>query len=440
MTGRRTNGDGAVYQTKDGRWRAAVDLGWKDGARQRKYLSASTKAAVRRKVREALTQVESGLPLTRDGVGPTVEEWLWYWYENVQSRRVRESTLTAQEIVIRRHLVPTLGKVRLRELTPEHVESLLVRLETPSFNSTSVLKVHRILSRALVVAMQRGLVSRNVSTLIDAPTPQEHEVEPLSREDARRLLAAAQSRRNAARWTLALAIGLRQGEALGLAWPQVDLERGTVAIRQALNRPRYTHGCGRPPTCRQRPVDCPQGSGHGMELADVKSRAGKRVVTLPQPLVEALRAHRAAQLEERLAAGSTWWAEPQAPKGKTWDLVFRAADGKPIGHKIDHAAWKALLADAGVRDARLARRPAHGREPAAAPEGPGPGRHGHPRALELSADDEHVQPRRAGAQQRGRGAHGPRPVGRARRGQERYDEVVRDGIEPPTPRFSGVGL
>jgi integrase len=255
--------------------------------------------------------------------------------------------------VIRRHLVPSLGKVRLRELTPEHVESLLVRLETPTYNSTSVLKVHRILSRALVVAMQRGLVSRNVSTLIDAPTPQDHEVEPLSREDARRLLAAAQSRRNAARWTLALAIGLRQGEALGLAWPQVDLERGTVAIRQALNRPRYTHGCGRPPTCHQRPVDCPQGSGHGMELADVKSRAGKRVVTLPQPLVEALRAHRTAQLEERLAAGSTWWAEPQAPKGKSWDLVFRTADGKPVGHKIDHAGWKELLADAGVRDARL---------------------------------------------------------------------------------------
>jgi len=353
MTRRRTNGDGAVYQTKDGRWRAAVDLGWKDGARQRKYLSGSTKAAVRRKVREALAQVESGLPLTRDGVGPTVEEWLWYWYENVQSRRVRESTLAAQEVVIRRHLVPTLGKVRLRELTPEHVESLLVRLETPTFNSTSVLKVHRILSRALVVAMQRGLVSRNVSTLIDAPTPQDHEVEPLSREDAQRLLAAAQSRRNAARWTLALAIGLRQGEALGLAWPQVDLERGTVAIRQALNRPRYTHGCGRPPTCHQRPVDCPQGSGHGMELADVKSRAGKRVVTLPQPLVDALRTHRAAQLEERLAAGSTWWTEPQAPKGKSWDLVFRTADGKPIGHKIDHAGWKALLVDAGVRDARL---------------------------------------------------------------------------------------
>ena len=168
---RRTNGEGAVYQTKDGRWRATLDLGWEHGKRQRKYLSGPTKAAVGRAVREALAQVESGVPLTRDGIGPAVEEWLWYWHGNVQARRVRESTLSAQEVVIRRHLVPHLGRIRLRELTPEHVESLIVRLEGPAFNSTSVLKVHRCLSRSLVVAMQRGLISRNVCTLIDAPTP-----------------------------------------------------------------------------------------------------------------------------------------------------------------------------------------------------------------------------------------------------------------------------
>ncbi len=350
---RRTNGEGAVYSTKDGRWRATLDLGWEHGKRQRKYLSGPTKAAVSRAVREALTQVDAGLPLTRDGVGPTVEEWLWYWYDNVQTRRVREATLSAQEVMIRRHLAPSLGRIRLRDLTPEHVESLLVRLEGPNFNSTSVLKVHRCLSRALVVAVQRGLVARNVCTLIDAPSPRENEVEPLTLGDARSLLEAARSGRNAARWVLALSVGLRQGEALALAWPNVDLEAGTVAVRQALSRARYLHGCGRPSTCGKRPVSCPQRTGHGADLADVKSRAGKRVIVLPGPLVEALRSHRAAQLEERLAAGSSWWTEPSAPKGKSWDLVFRSPDGRPLGHKGDHAAWKALLATAGVRDARL---------------------------------------------------------------------------------------
>src|SRR5687768_9023514 len=120
MAGRRTNGEGAIYKTKDGRWRAAVDLGWRDGSRDRKYLSGPTKSAVAAKVRAALAQAEAGVPLTRDGIGPTVEDWLWYWHDNVQARRVREATMSAQEVMIRRHIVPTLGKVRLRQLSPEH--------------------------------------------------------------------------------------------------------------------------------------------------------------------------------------------------------------------------------------------------------------------------------------------------------------------------------
>ncbi len=150
--------------------------------------------------------------------------------------------------------------------------------------------------------MQRGLVARNVCTLIDAPTPKVQEIEPLTRDEARRLLDAAGACRNAARWM----VGLRQGEALALVRRHVDLDAGTLAVRHSMTRARYAYGCGGPPTCGKRPVDCPQQTGHGPQLADVKFRAGKRVVTLPQPLVEALPAHHTAQLEERLAAGSSW--------------------------------------------------------------------------------------------------------------------------------------
>jgi site-specific recombinase XerD len=304
-------------------------------------------------VREALAQVESGVPLTRDGAGPTVEEWLWYWHDNIQARRVREATLSAQEVVIRRHLVPHLGRVRLRELTPEHVESLLARLEGPGFNSTSVLKVHRCLSRSLVVAMQRGLIHRNVCTLIDAPRLSRRRS---SRSPARR--RAACSSRPDSDGTL------RAGSS---PWPP------------AFAKARHSPSPGRTSTWRPGPWPSDSrwrvpatvtAAGDLRRAASARSTAlrgqatvpssptsslgpGKRVVMLPQPLVEALRLHRTAQLQERLAAGSMWWTEPAAPKGRSWDLVFRQPDGKPVGHKRDHADWKSLLVDAGVRDARL---------------------------------------------------------------------------------------
>jgi hypothetical protein len=266
MAKRRSNGEGAIYQTKDGRWRAAVDLGWKDGKRDRKYLSGPTKAAVARKVREALAQVDAGVPLTRDGRGPTVEEWLWYWFDNVQSRRVRPSTREDQRTHIRLHLAPELGRLRLRDLTPERVETLQISLLERGLSAATVLKLHRTLSRALKVALQRGFVARNVCSLVDPPRQKREEVEPLTKADAKRLLVAARQVRNSARWSVALSLGLRQGEALGLCWDAVDLERGTVAIKQSLARPRFAHGCDRAMPCGKRPVDCPQRVGEPMRL------------------------------------------------------------------------------------------------------------------------------------------------------------------------------
>ena len=353
MAKRRSNGEGAIYQTKDGRWRAAVDLGWKDGKRDRKYLSGPTKAAVARKVREALAQVDAGVPLTRDGRGPTLEEWLWYWFDNVQSRRVRPSTREDQRTHIRLHLAPELGRLRLRDLTPERVETLQISLLDRGLSAATVLKVHRTLSRALKVALQRGFVARNVCSLVDPPRQKREEVEPLTKPEARRILAAATEVRNSARWSVALSLGLRQGEALGLCWDAVDLERGTVAIKQSLARSRFAHGCDRATPCGKRPVECPARVGEPMRLEKPKSRAGERVVTLPAPLLDALRKQRSEQDLERLEAGSEWWAPPAAARGASWDLVFRTPTGRPIQHSRDHKDWQALLVSAGVRRARL---------------------------------------------------------------------------------------
>jgi integrase len=95
-------------------------------------------------------------------------------------------------------------------------------------SSSTVLKVHRILSRAIKIAIRRNKVTKNVATLIDAPVANDPDLEPLTRNEARKILEAAKSRRNAARWSVALSLGIRQGEALGLRWSFVDLETGVI--------------------------------------------------------------------------------------------------------------------------------------------------------------------------------------------------------------------
>ncbi len=156
---------------------------------------------------------------------PSVGQWLEHWLDVIAARKVRPSTLTRYRQLTVNQLLPGIGDHRLDRLQPEHVEQLYGELLARGLAPATVLQGHRVLSRALKVAMQRGKLARNVCTLVDAPSLQRTEVQPLTGMEARMVLSSAAGRRNATRWSVALALGLRQGEALGLAWDAVDLDR-----------------------------------------------------------------------------------------------------------------------------------------------------------------------------------------------------------------------
>ena len=327
---KRSDGEGSIYYDKSrDRYVGSYVTGWRDGKPIRKKVSGKSKAAAATKLRELQQKVEAGqLP---SGRIPTVREWMGYWLEQVAAKKVRPSTMRGYRTYVECYIVPLLGDKRLDKLSPEHIAEAWEHIQTigrpgvedpKPLSSTSAHQAHRILSRALKVAHQRGHVTRNVATLIDAPQPRETEMRPLSKVEAKRILASAHGRRNAARWTVALSLGLRQGEALGLTWEHVDLEAGTLAVRQALGRVK----------------------GQGLVFGPVKSRAGKRTIVLPAPMLAELKAHRTRQNADRLAAGS-WYDDA--------DLVFAREDGRPIDPKIDWREWKALCIEANVPDTRL---------------------------------------------------------------------------------------
>lgn len=340
---RQPNGRAAIYLGADGWYHTYVTVGHKAGGKlDRRHIRGKTQAAVMDKLDQLLTSLKRG-HVPEVGASPTVAEWLEHWLTVIAPRKVRASTLQGYESKVRHRIIPAIGHVRLAKLTPEQVEAFYGRLEREVAPATA-LQIHRILSRAMRVAMQRGKIGRNPCSrdLIEPPSHTRDEVEPLSAADTRRVLDAAARTVMMARWVLALALGLRQGEVLGLRWDHVDLDGPvpTVTIRWALARLKWRHGCD---GCGKRAASCPQRHGGGLQLVEVKSRRSRRTLPLSPGLVRILREHRQAQRKARLA--SRHWVDT--------GHVFTDAYGKPVDPRRDWGAWKVLLESAGVRDAKV---------------------------------------------------------------------------------------
>ncbi|GAA2662750.1 site-specific integrase [Streptomyces aculeolatus] len=340
---RQPNGRSSIYLGRDGRWHGRVTVGVRDdGKPDRRHVGRKTKAEVVEAVRE-LERMRDADAVRKPGKPWTVKAWLTHWIENIAPLGVNENTMVGYGVAVRKHLIPGLGAHRLDKLKPEHIEVFYAKMQAHGSRPATAHQVHRTFRTALNEAVRRGHLARNPVQLAKAPRVREEEVEPYSVEEVRRLLRAADRRRNSARWAVALALGLRQGEALGLKWTDVDLDRGVLMVRRSRRRPRYTHGCGSRP-CGRKAGYCPQRQRTNPETADTKSRAGRRAVGLPPQLVDLLRKHKIRQDTEREAAEDAWHDEG-------W--LFATPTGLGSPPRTDYDEWKELLRDAKVRDGRL---------------------------------------------------------------------------------------
>jgi integrase len=340
---RRPNGASTIYQGADGRWHGRVTVGVRDDGRpDRRHVGRRTEAEIIRAVRE-LEKARDGGKVRRAGPAWTVKTWLEHWVENIAAPTVRESTLSAYRVAVRVHLVPGVGAHRLDKLEPEHLEKLYARMIRTGSKPATAHQAHRTLRTALNAAMRRGHVTRNVASIAGAPRLEDEEIEPYSVDEVKRLLEFAGRSRNGARWALALGLGLRQGEALGLMWSDLDLDEGVLWVRRGRQRPRYDHGCD-PPCGRKHPGYCPAKRNVRPTTAATKSRAGRRGIGLPDALVGLLRKHAVEQDAERTVAGQLW-------RDEGW--LFASPIGAPVNMNTDHHDWKRLLKEAGLRESRL---------------------------------------------------------------------------------------
>ena len=242
--GRAANGASSIYQDKNGGWHGRVTMGTRDDGRpDRRHVRGKTRTEVTRKVKALEKERDSGT-VRRAGRPWTVEQWLTHWVDTIAAPSVRDNTLAGYRVAVRVHLVPGVGAHRLDKLEPEHLERLYARMQANGSAAGTAHQAHRTIRTALGEAVRRGHLARNPAALAKPPRLSEEEVQPYSVAEVKRILAAAAEGRNSARWAVALSLGLRQGEALGLKWADLDLDAGRLIVRRSRQRPRWEHGCG----------------------------------------------------------------------------------------------------------------------------------------------------------------------------------------------------
>lgn len=307
MSKSRGQNEGSIAERTDGRWMGRVTL---PGGR-RKAFYGKTRAEVAKAINKALTELEQGIT-PADG-RMTVQTFLDRWLEQTAKPKVRWATYRGYEQLVRGHLVPELGKIRLSKLTADDVEAFVNRKVESGLSPRTVQYAHAVLRVALQTAVRRRYVHQNVAALVGAPKVTREPVEPLTVELAQVFLKAAQGDRFEALYTVTLALGLRRGEVLGLRWADVDLEDGRLWVRWALQRQK----------------------DKGLVMVEPKSRTSRRAIPLPPFVTTTLKEHRRRQNELRLMRGPEW---------QDLDYVFTMDDGRPVSPDYLTQAFPQFLA------------------------------------------------------------------------------------------------
>jgi integrase len=321
LSKKRGNGEGSIHRRKGGGWCAQYTVYTANG-RKRKTLYGKTRQEVAAKLTTGLSDREDGVIF--DAKNLTIGEYLDRWLKDSVERNVGPRTLSNYQLQVRQHLRPALGQVKLKALSPAHIQGLYRSKLDAGLAPSSVRYIHAVLHRALKQALRWGLVPRNASESVDLPRLGKEEVEVLLPYEVRAFLDAAREDRLEALYVVAVTVGLRRGELLGLRWTDLELD-GEPKLRVGRQLQRMRDGSGR---------------------RFVAPKGGKgRTIRLPARTVEALKAHRARQAQARLKAGSLY---------QDGGLVFASEIGTPLEpSNIDRRSFKPLLEKAGLPDIRF---------------------------------------------------------------------------------------
>ncbi len=278
-----------------------------------RYLYGKTRQAVAEKLARAISERDGGLVF--DAGRLTVAEYMDKWLTQSARSRLRPKTYEDYAGLTRTHISPALGHVKLKKLTPLHVQQFYGAKLESGLSKRTVEYLHAVLHSALKQAVRWELVPRNVTEAVDPPRPERKERPTFNLDQARIFLESARDDRWEALYVLVIHTGMRRGELFGLRWDDVDLDNGWLHVRQAL-------------------------APGGKSFNAPKTAKGRRKIRLTPVAVEALKRHKVAQNQERLLQGGSW---------RDHGLVFPSQVGTPMNpDDFIKRSYKPLLKRAGL--------------------------------------------------------------------------------------------
>ncbi len=280
---KRGQGEASVYQLPAGSWRGALSPG---PGIPRKYFRGRTAEEVRAKIRKAETMLDGGLALPNEAL--TVRQCFDRWFETKEPS-LRRSTRIHYEGTFRLHVLPTIGGIKIVQLTPTAVTRLYAQLRNNGVGGSALVHVHRYLNNMLKWAHRMEIVQRVATSQVDAPREPRSEMRFLDELESRRLLATCEGKRLSALFHVLLGTGLRIGEALALTWGDINAETKRLQVTKSLIQRRG-----------------------GLKVEETKTVAGIRDVPVPSGVLDALSDHRRAMNEESLRKGEDW-TSPRKP-------------------------------------------------------------------------------------------------------------------------------
>jgi integrase len=308
-----------TVQKKGNKWYAVLYTGKDEltGKWQRKWFSGfRTKKEAEKFLAEKVAEITQG-----KYTEPSKElyaDYLNTWLED-KKMQVRPSTWRTYDWLARCYVIPNLGKLELSKIKPPTLQRFYHQLQNREepLSARSVIQVHLLIKQSLDRAVKWGMIPNNPAAAVDPPRYRKKEMEVWSEDEVRRFLEVAESHRLFAAFHLAVTTGMRRGEILGLRWIDIDFEKRTLSISQALAE-----------------------TANGIVLQEPKTSSGKRSIALSQSTIDVLMKHKRSQAAEKLRAGTMY---------RDHGLVFASTVGTPISPRNFTRVWYTLREKAGVK-------------------------------------------------------------------------------------------